>query len=101
MAALNAKKTNPACKALFDRLGLKGKNKKLALVAVCNKLLKQVFVVVRSRVPYSDQYYKYCLKYLIFYTVRVSGSLFYHHRFYILKCQQVGSPMLYKWIPMC
>lgn len=43
MAALNAKKTNPACKALFNRLVEKGKNKKLAIIAVCNKLLKQVF----------------------------------------------------------
>ena len=58
MAALNAKKTNPACKALFERLVLKGKNKKLAIIAVCNKLLKQVFAVIKSGVPYSDQYYK-------------------------------------------
>jgi transposase len=58
MAALNAKKTNPACKALFDRLVAKGKNKKLAIIAVCNKLLKQVFAVVKSGVLYSDNYYK-------------------------------------------
>ena len=58
MAALSAKKTNPACKALFDRLVEKGKNKKLAIIAVCNKLLKQVFAVVKSGVLYSDNYYK-------------------------------------------
>ena len=58
MAALNAKKTNPACKALFNRLVEKGKNKKLAIIAVCNKLLKQVFAVVKSGVLYSDNYYK-------------------------------------------
>lgn len=58
MAALNAKKTNLACKALFDRLVAKGKNKKLAIIAVCNKLLKQVFGVVRSGVLYSDNYFK-------------------------------------------
>lgn len=57
MAALNAKKSNPACKALFDRLVLKGKNKKLAIIAVCNKLLKHVFAVVKPRVPYSDYHY--------------------------------------------
>jgi transposase len=58
MAALNAKATNPACKALFDRMVTKGKNKKLAIIAVCNKLLKQVFAVVKSGVLYSDNYYK-------------------------------------------
>ena len=58
MCALNAKATNPACKALYDRLVEKGKNKKLALIAVCNKLLKQVFAIVTSGVLYSDNYYK-------------------------------------------
>ena len=58
MAALNAKKTNAACRALYDRLVLKGKNKKLALIAVCNKLLKQVFAVVKSGVLYKDDYCK-------------------------------------------
>lgn len=58
MSALNAKKTNAACKALYDRLVEKGKNKKLALIAVCNKLLKQVFAVVKSGVLYKDDYYK-------------------------------------------
>lgn len=56
MCALNAKATNPACKALFDRLVEKGKNKKLAIIAVCNKLLKQVFAVVKSGVPYDKNY---------------------------------------------
>jgi transposase len=58
MCALNAKATNPACKALFDRLVAKGKNKKLAIIAVCNKLLKQVFAVVKSGQLYKDDYYK-------------------------------------------
>lgn len=58
MAALNAKKTNAACKALYDRLVAKGKNKKLAIIAVCNKLLKQVFAVVKSGVLYRDDYKK-------------------------------------------
>jgi transposase len=58
MCALNAKATNSACKALYDRLVAKGKNKKLALIAVCNKLLKQVFAVVKSGKLYNDNYYK-------------------------------------------
>jgi transposase len=48
MCALNAKETNAACKALFERLVAKGKNKKLAVIAVANKLLKQVFGVVKN-----------------------------------------------------
>jgi transposase len=56
MGALNAKATNPQCKALFDRLVAKGKNKKLAVIAVCNKLLKQVFGVVKSGQLYDRNY---------------------------------------------
>jgi transposase len=56
MCALNAKNTNPACKQLFDRLVERGKNKKLAVIAVCNKLLKQVFAVVKSGIKYEKNY---------------------------------------------
>jgi len=48
MCALQAKKCNPACKALFDRLIAKGKPFKVALIAVINKLLKQVFAIAKS-----------------------------------------------------
>jgi transposase len=52
MCSFSAKKTNAACVALFDRLVAKGKDKKLALIAICNKLLKQAFAIVKSGVPY-------------------------------------------------
>jgi transposase len=58
MCALNAKETNKACKALFDRLVAKGKNKKLAVIAVANKLLKQVFGVVRTGTLFDRNYYE-------------------------------------------
>ena len=58
MCALNAKATNASCKALYDRLVAKGKNKKLAIIAVCNKLLKQVFGVVKSGILYQDNFCK-------------------------------------------
>jgi transposase len=58
MCALNAKETNGACKALFDRLVAKGKNKKLAIIAVANKLLKQVFGVVKNETLFDRHYYK-------------------------------------------
>lgn len=56
MCSLNAKANNPACKALYDRLVAKGKNKKLALIAVCNKLLKQVFGVVKNDTLFEKNY---------------------------------------------
>ena len=46
MCSMNAMKTNTACKALYDRLRDNGKTGKQALVAVMNKLLKQVFVPI-------------------------------------------------------
>lgn len=52
MCSFSAKRSNTACKALYDRLVAKGKNGKVALIAVCNKLLKQAFAIVRSGVPY-------------------------------------------------
>ena len=58
MCALNAKKTNGACRELFDRLVEKGKNKKLAIIAVANNLLKQVFGVVKNKCLFDRNYYK-------------------------------------------
>jgi len=52
MCSFSAKKSNVACKALYDRLLAKGKNGKVALIAVCNKLLKQAFAIIKSSVPY-------------------------------------------------
>ena len=56
MCAMNAIKTNTACKALYERLKAKGKPGKLALIAVCNKLLKQVFAVVKNNTLYQPNY---------------------------------------------
>ena len=51
ICAINAKRNNIACKALYERLIAKGKSGKLALIAVCNKLLSQVFAVVETILP--------------------------------------------------
>jgi transposase len=56
MCSMNAIKTNPACKTLYDRLRVKGKTGKQALIAVCNKLLKQVFAVVKNNSLYQPNY---------------------------------------------
>jgi transposase len=56
MCSFSAKKANAACKALYDRLMAKGKNGKLALIAVCNKLLKQACAIVKSGIPYQPNF---------------------------------------------
>jgi transposase len=56
MCSFSAKKSNAACKALYERLLAKGKNGKLALIAVCNKLLKQAFAIVKSGIPYRPDF---------------------------------------------
>jgi len=56
MCSFSAKKSNAACKALYERLVAKGKNGKLALIAVCNKLLKQAFAIVKSGIPYRPDF---------------------------------------------
>jgi transposase len=56
MCSFTACNCNAACKALFDRIVAKGKSKKLALLAVCNKLLKQAFAIVKSGVKYDATY---------------------------------------------
>lgn len=56
MCSFTACKKNPQCKALFDRIVAKGKSKKLALIAVANKLIKQTFAVAKSGIPYDSNY---------------------------------------------
>lgn len=56
MCAMNAIKTNIACKTLYERLRAKGKTGKQGLIAVCNKLLKQVFALVKNNTLYQPNY---------------------------------------------
>jgi len=56
MCSFTACKYNKGCKAIYDRIVAKGKSKKLALIAVCNKLLKQAFAIVKSGLPYDDKF---------------------------------------------
>lgn len=59
MAAQSARKhTGRACRALHERLIERGKAKKVALVAVANKLIKQVFAVVKKGVMFDNDYYR-------------------------------------------
>ncbi|MFK7002211.1 IS110 family RNA-guided transposase [Flavobacterium oreochromis] len=53
VCAWSAKRCNKVCKDLYDRLVEKGKSKKLALIAVVNKLLKQAFAIATKKEYYS------------------------------------------------
>ena len=56
MCSFTACVHNPQCKALYDRLVAKGKSKKLALIAVANKLIKQSFGVIKNDLIYDPNY---------------------------------------------
>ena len=56
MCARSAKKYNQSCRELYERLLAKGKAKKLALIAVANKLLKQAFAIVKNKSCYIENY---------------------------------------------
>lgn len=45
-----------ACKDIYERIVNKGKSKKLALIAVSNKLIKQSFAIIKSGLPYEEKY---------------------------------------------
>lgn len=56
MAALSASRHNISCKNLYERLQLKGKDKKLALIAVANKLIRQAFAITKNKREYVSHY---------------------------------------------
>ena len=56
MCSFNACKYNKACRDLYGRIVTKGKSKKLALIAVSNKLLKQAFAIAKSGLPYDENF---------------------------------------------
>lgn len=56
LCAFSACKHNKACRELYERIIAKGKSKKLALIAVANKLLKQAFAIAKSGLPYDENF---------------------------------------------
>lgn len=56
MCAMAAKVYNKACRELYERMITAGKAKKVALVAVMNKLIKQVVGIVRTGEAYAVNY---------------------------------------------
>ncbi len=56
LCAFSACKHNKGCRELYERIVNKGKSKKLALIAVANKLLKQSFAIAKSGLPYDENF---------------------------------------------
>ena len=56
MCSMSAIKYNKACKELYERLRAAGKKGKVALIAVCNKLLKQAFAIATKGTVYQADF---------------------------------------------
>lgn len=56
MCSLTSSKHNKGCKEIYDRIIAKGKSKKVALIAVCNKILKQAFAIAKSGLYYNENF---------------------------------------------
>lgn len=56
IASWSAIRYNTQCRELYERLKIKGKPSKVALMAVINKLLRQAFAVIISNTDYVDNY---------------------------------------------
>jgi len=56
VCAFSACKHNKGCRELYERIVTKEKSKKLALIAVANKLLKQTFAIAKSGLPYDENF---------------------------------------------
>ncbi len=56
LCAWSAKHHNKACVEMYKRLKEKGKPERVIKVAIANKLIKQVFAVAKSGVPYDENF---------------------------------------------
>src|SRR5690606_12657820 len=57
MCSFTACERNKACRELYTRMVNKGKSKKVGLIAVANKLLKQSLAIAKSGIPYNEEHY--------------------------------------------
>jgi transposase len=53
MCSWSAKRSNPACRKMYNRLKKRGKPEKVIKVAIAHKLLRQAFAVGSSREPFT------------------------------------------------
>jgi len=56
LCSFTASRHNKACADIYQRIVNKGKSKKLALIAVSNKLVKQAFAIATSGLCYDENY---------------------------------------------
>ena len=56
MCSFTACKHNKSCSEIYERITAKGKSKKLALIAVVNKLLKQSLAIAKSGLYYDENF---------------------------------------------
>jgi len=62
LCAFSAYKHNKGCREIFERITNKGKSKKLALIAVSNKLLRQAFAIAKAGIPYDETHVSFLPK---------------------------------------
>jgi len=62
MCAFTACERNKSCREIYQRITAKGKSKKLALIAVANKLLKQSLAIAKSGLYYDEDFRSVYLK---------------------------------------
>ena len=56
MCSFTACEHNKPCRDIYQRIIAKGKSKKLALIAVVNKLLKQSLAIAKSGLLYDENF---------------------------------------------
>ena len=56
MCSFTACLHNKSCSEIYQRVIAKGKSKKLALIAVANKLLKQSLAIAKSGLYYDEDF---------------------------------------------
>jgi len=61
MTSLSAMQHNKSCKEFYERLTSKGKEHKVCRIAVVNKLIKQIFAILKYDRTYDPNYIKNCL----------------------------------------
>lgn len=54
VCAMSAIRANKTCKEMYERLTARGKNGKLAIIAVANKLVRQAFVIGTGQIVYKE-----------------------------------------------
>ncbi|RMG70400.1 MAG: IS110 family transposase [Nitrospirae bacterium] len=57
VCALSASRYNKGCKELYERMIENGKRKRVALIAVANKLIRQIFGVLKNMREYDPDYH--------------------------------------------